>query len=40
MIMVLGLGFTDEQEHTIFDLLSLTYDEQHDNLQFHTISCK
>jgi hypothetical protein len=38
--IVLGPGFTNEREHTIFDLLSLTYITQHDNLHSHLFRCK
>jgi hypothetical protein len=40
IIIFLGLGSTDEQEHVTFSLSSLAYLTSHYNLQFHSFSCK
>jgi hypothetical protein len=40
IIIILGLGPTNEQENAIFGLLSLVYLTQYDDLQFHPFSCK
>jgi hypothetical protein len=38
---ILGLGFTNEQEHGIFGILSFTYLTEHDdNLQVHPFAYK
>jgi hypothetical protein len=39
IIIILGLGSTNEWEHTIFGLLSLAYLTRHNGLHFHPFSC-
>jgi hypothetical protein len=40
IVVNIMLGSTNEWEHVIFGLLSLTCDTQHDDLQVHPFSCK
>jgi hypothetical protein len=40
IVVNIMLDSTNEWEHVIFDLLSLTCDTQHDYLQVHPFSCK
>jgi hypothetical protein len=38
IIIILGLGSTNDREHVIFDLLSLAYLSQHDDHKFYLFS--
>jgi hypothetical protein len=39
-IIILGIGSTNEQEYTLFGILSLAYLTQQDYFQFHLFSSK
>jgi hypothetical protein len=40
IIIILGLGSTNERDHMVFGFLSLIYLIQHDDLRFQTFSCR
>jgi hypothetical protein len=40
IIIILGTASTNEHKYVIFGILSLTYFTQHDDIWFHSFSCK